>query len=393
MDGVLCFGAPPDELISIGLPLIAVYPLWGDWAEPFGGYKGKKVLTSCLPVVYDKDISVFSSRIEDIAGKIGLIQAISKMRGLRVLVVTDRPVLGEFAPYSFQIESTREEYEEVYLDNLENTFGTEFIPIPQEEMVSEMKAADEKKAKEIAKKWISEAEGMKGTNEAEVVKSTKLYLAMKELIGKYNCKAITTEGYGVFRGYEPPIPSQGLASSQLCAEGIVATAETLTDCLITQQLSLYITGSTGFSGDYIIDAFNDVALIGHCECMLNPYGDERRAPYILRNMVLCKENEGGACVQVNLPLDETVTVAKISMHDKKISVFTGKTVSGEELFPYWDDLLCKTKLAFKTNTKALLENVNPKSFGLHRVVFYGDYRQEFKDLATLIGFEVVEKDK
>ena len=54
LDGVLCFGAPPDELISIGLPLIAVYPLWGDWAEPFGGYKGKKVLTSCLPVVYDK---------------------------------------------------------------------------------------------------------------------------------------------------------------------------------------------------------------------------------------------------------------------------------------------------------------------------------------------------
>ena len=43
--------------------------------------------------------------------------------------------------------------------------------------------------------------------------------------------------------------------------------------------------------------------------------------------------------------------------------------------------------------ESLLENLDWKTFGNHRVTFYGDYRQKTKYLATLIGFEVVEKDK
>jgi hypothetical protein len=50
-------------------------------------------------------------------------------------------------------------------------------------------------------------------------------------------------------------------------------------------------------------------------------------------------------------------------------------------------------LAIKTNTKALLENLDWETFGHCRVVFYGDYRQRIKDLAKLIGFEVIEKDR
>lgn len=75
-----------------------------------------------------------------------------------------------------------------------------------------------------------------------------------------------------------------------------------------------------------------------------------------------------------------------------LSDFGGETVSGDELFPYWDDILCRTKLAVKTDGKALLESLSWETFGNHRVAFYGDYRQKFKDLAKLIGFEVVEKD-
>jgi len=74
-----------------------------------------KILTSCLPVVRDKDRRVFSSKLEDIAGKIRLIQAISKMKGLIVLVVTDRPVLGEYEPTPLQTGSDREGYEKYIL--------------------------------------------------------------------------------------------------------------------------------------------------------------------------------------------------------------------------------------------------------------------------------------
>jgi len=395
LDGVLVFGPPPNELISVGLPVVAVHPLWGRWQPPFGAYKGEKVITSCLPVIYDKDPAVFSSRIEDIAGKIKLIDTISKMQKLRVLVVTDLPTLGYFEPTGLQIERSRKEYEKVYVDNLKETFGTSLVTVPQEELFEKMQKADGQKAREVTQKWIDEAAAIRGTNEAEILKSAKLYLAMKELMEENNCGAITTEGYGWPGSFSKRnlFPSQGLPSSQLSTEGIVATSETLVDCLITQQLGLYITGSAGFSGDYIIDFLNDIATIGHCEASFDPYGDGRRSPYVIRNLPLMEENTGGACVQINYPIGENVTVAKTSLHQKKIAVFTGETVSGDELFPYWHDILCRTKLAVKTDAKALLENLDWKTFGNHRVAFYGDYRQEFKDLAKLIGFEIVGKDR
>ena len=403
IDGVLYFGSPnqsfyfgptSDKLIKTGLPIVAVYPLWGRWMPTFNSYKGEKILTSILPVIYDKNRDVFSKRLEDIVEKIKLVKTISKMKRLRVLVITDIPVLGGYEPEPYQIKGNREKYEKVYLSNLKEIFGTELIVIPQSELFEKMNEASEKEAKKVTEKWIDESAGVKGTNEIEIRKSAKLYLAMKELMEKYDCKAITTEGYGVFANYEKgPIPSQGLPSSQFCTDGIVATSETLIDSLITQQLGFYVTGSTGFNGDYIIDTFNDVAIIGHCECPFNPYGDERKVPYVIRNLPLWEEGKGGACVQVNLPINETVTVAKISMHQKKISIFTGETVSGEELFEGWNDVLCRTKLAIKTDAKRLFEKLDWTTFGPHRVAFFGDYREKFKDLAKLIGFEVIEKDK
>ncbi len=396
LDGILLFGSPWEELIETGLPIIAVFPMWGTWMAgfQFEDYKGKSVLIGYLPVVRDVSESVFSSRLDDIAGKIKLIQALSKMKGLRALVVTDQPVLGRYEPTAFQVRGDRKWYEETYLRHLEETFGTELVAIPQQEMVERMNEADGEEAGKVARRWIEAAEGMKGANEAEVVKSAKLYLAMKELMEQYRCQAITTEGYGVFEEYSGgPIPSQGLPSSQFCTDGVVATSETLIDSLITQQLGLYITGSMGFNGDYLIDPFNGVAIIGHCECPFSLWGDDRRAPYIIRNLPRWEKNEGGACVQVNLPVGETVTVAKISMVDRKIGLFTGETVSGEELFSGWDDILCRTKLAIKTDTAGLLEHLDWKTFGVHRVVFYGDFREKIKDLATLIGFEVVETDR
>ena len=311
-----------------------------------------------------------------------------------MLVVTDLPTLGYFEPMGLQIETSREEYEEVYLSNLKEAFGTEFIAVPQKEMLDEkMQAVDEGKAREVTQKWIEEALALRGTNEAEVLRSAKLYLAMKELMDENDCGAITTEGFGW-----PPLgydagPSTGLPISQLLTDGIAAASETLTDCLITQQLGLYITGSGGLLGDYNIDPFNNTAIVCHCEGTFKPYGDERRSPYIIRNLPFVEENTGGACVQTNYPIGETVTVVKISMYKEKLSIFTGETVSGEELFPYWEDILGRNKVAVKTDAKALLENVDWKSFGNHRTVFFGDYRQKFKDLAKLIGFEVVEKDR
>ena len=207
--GLLVFGPPSDELISLGLPMVAVERvLEGCATVPFDAYKESKVVTSYLPAHCDKDPKVYSLRIEDIARKVKLIDAISKMKGLRVLVVTDKPILGYFAPMDSQIETSRAAYEEVYIRNLKETFGTELKAIPQKELFE--KVVDEEEAKEATRNWLSEALALRGTNEAEVLKSAKLYVAMKELMDEQNCGAITVEGFGW-----PPLGYQAAPSAGL----------------------------------------------------------------------------------------------------------------------------------------------------------------------------------
>ncbi|MEA3407619.1 MAG: hypothetical protein U9R48_06020 [Chloroflexota bacterium] len=396
LDGVLYFGSLPSELTELDLPIVAVYPLWGQWQQPFESYGGR-VLTATLPVIPDASPATFSSRLETIAEKIRLLQVATNLKALRILCITDEPVLGLYEPTAYQTaKEGRETYEKKYLENLA-ALGAEIIVRPQDEMIARMEAASEAEASEVAGNWIAGAEAVRGTNEAQVKQSARLYLAMKEMLALYDANAITTEGYGVFMYHEGgTIPSQGLPSSQFCTDGVVATSETLIDSLLTQQLGLWMTGSTGFNGDYIVDTDNDKAYIGHCECPLNPYGDERRAPYVVRNLPQWPEDEqekGGACVQVNLPVNEQVTVAKVSVHDKAMVLFSGTAVDGESLFPGWEDILCRTKLAIDVDAKKLFEHLDWQTFGNHRVAFYGEHKQAFMDLATLLGFGVVEANK
>lgn len=397
LDGVLYFGDLPRGLLEMDLPAVAVYPLWSQWQYPYLAYEDEKVLTATLPVIPDASADTFSARLDTIADKIRAMQTVARMKDRRVLIITDKPVLGRYEPTAMQLEAEGwDAYEERYLANLKE-MGVEAVARPQSEMVSKMKEIDDTEAARVAEEWIEEATGVEGTNENQIRDSARLYLTMREMLDEYEADAITTEGYGVFMGYKDgPIPSQGLPSSQLCTDGFVATSETLVDSLITQQLGLFMTGSTGFNGDYIVDENNHKAYIGHCECPFNPWGDDRRAPWIIRNLPqwpIEEQEKGGASVEVLLPAGETVTVAKASVHDRKLSLFSGETVDGEKLFPGWDDILCRTKLAIDTDAKKLLQNLDWRTFGNHRVAFYGDHRQHFQDVAKLMDYEVVEKDR
>jgi hypothetical protein len=56
--------------------------------------------------------------------------------------------------------------------------------------------------------------------------------------------------------------------------------------------------------------------------------------------------------------------------------------------------MCTSKLIAKVdNTKKILKHSSPDTYGIHRAATFGDLRQQIKDLAVLIGFEVIEEDR
>ena len=193
-----------------------------------------------------------------------------------------------------------------------------------------------------------------------------------------------------------------LANTELNKHLRVGVCEGLVNSAITEMFSIYATGNPSFVGDVVgVDRVNDTVTFAHCQCPINPHGNDR-TPYIIRSHALQKENKmlphdypeagstPGAAVQVELPTDETVTAVKFSIYDRKIAVSTGVSVSGRGLYKGFDDILCRTKLVMKTDSDAFEKNYDTVTFGVHRNIIYGDHRARMRDLAALIGFDVVE---
>jgi len=137
---------------------------------------------------------------KDLVEKIKLIQVLKKMRGSRLLVVTNSPYVnvihGDLSNvYEGDIrQKPPEEYNRIFTKAVEESLGTKITKIGTDEVASDedIQNIDEGEAEKIARMWIEEAKGMKDTLESEVVKSAKMYLAMRILMEKYDATAIAT---------------------------------------------------------------------------------------------------------------------------------------------------------------------------------------------------------
>lgn len=54
---------------------------------------------------------------------------------------------------------------------------------------------------------------------------------------------------------------------------------------------------------------------------------------------------------------------------------------------------CRTKLVCKVkDSKRIMQNWHNELFSWHRVTVYGDYREEFKEVANYLGLKIYEED-
>lgn len=44
------------------------------------------------------------------------------------------------------------------------------------------------------------------------------------------------------------------------------------------------------------------------------------------------------------------------------------------------------------DAQKLLPYVHPEKYGMHRCATFGDFRDRLKDIATFIGYDVIEED-
>ena len=336
-DGVMVYGWPRDyDLLRTGLPTINVGIINDFQNVPFPLFKPNRVVGAFLdPWRFCADSSISERMFRDLVDKIKLIRTLKRMKSEHILTVTDSQYVNVI--YGDVLKHPPPRYNEMMLGAIEETFGTRVTKIGTQEVVADKDIQnlwrnESREANQIAERWMRSAQKMTYTIAPEVVRSAKLYLAMRMLMQKYGATAIT---YHIRTLIAKPRPEDlvypALAVSEFQLGNVVGKCQSHLNILLSEMLLQYAYRRPSMLGDYSVDTYNNVSCVQHCEGPWNPWGDERRVPYILtdhreRRIRGRRVTGVGAASWVLYPPGEPVTMWQVEVLNKEVLVHTGTTV-------------------------------------------------------------------
>jgi len=258
------------------------------------------------------------------------------MNESRILVVTDAKYVNSYRGDARKTYPSG--YNEIILSALDKALGTNVTKIGTDEVAEDEEIKnlwynDSKEAEQIAEMWIREAREMKNTIESEVVRSAKVYLALKILMKKYNADAIAFHIRSLIKNPGPEDKVWPcLCTAEFQKHGIVACCQGHLNIVLTHMLAQYAFGRPSMMGDFQVDTFHNVSVVQHCDGPLNIHGGDDRVPYILvdhreRDVREHSKTGVGAVATILYPPNEPITIWRINLLTKEILVHTGKTVS------------------------------------------------------------------
>jgi len=345
-----------------GLPVVFA-------SEPFSG-DGEFLRTFAMAQVHQwRAVGVGSSDLADVANAVRVATLLRRLRESRILLVTDRA--------QEQVAKSTGAVKEL--------FGTEVVRVTSDGLRSAYEAAPESEAQPIAQKWLREAQAVVEPDEQEVLRSARVYLALKRMMQEQGADAVTVDCLGLYyAGKLPAYPC--LAFFQLNNEGSTGVCEGDLDSTLTQLVFRYLSGKPGYVSDPVIDTAANQVIYAHCVATDRPDGPGGPAyPYEIRSHA---EDGKGASVQSFLPAGRTVTTAKISTAHRAMGLYTARTVGNVR-----EERACRTKLAAEVDAEKLLRNYHSDVFGWHQVTAYGDYRTPMRQFAQFAGLTLYEQDR
>jgi len=347
-----------------------------------------------------------------------------KLKGAKIITIQDYDKINPLDQRGWgEVNAPMNDYDRDYPKRLESYLGVTIQKVKSDELIAEMKKVDEEKAQKVAATWISDAAEVKVVKKDDLVRNARLYLSLKELLRRYDGDMVTMTTWHLAgcNNREGAKTNVMLPMSilELSKEHIPCSCQAHLDCLVTMMVGTYLTGGCmGFDGDVLNDwAFKprgarpkDVVVVGHCGAPINPHGDDRIS-YVITDHVIHRWKAGYAklfdekniavATTVKWPADEAATVVKFDVYRKKVSIFTGQVLDGDSLYENFANVLCANKIVVKIDNpeRCYLLPSDPKegafrhwwgSWGCHQVVFYGNIKQQVKQFAELVGFQVVE---
>jgi hypothetical protein len=350
------------DILATGKPTVLVNNL----------YAGDGLFLHCNSFIKRnrlRAILTSSSEFADIGRPLHLLAVMRRMRETRILDYMD--AVSEWGLRPGEEQSVGE------------IFGTEIIVRPGQELVEYCAAVSDSEARRWAHKWIADAEQVVEPGEETIVEAARVYLALRSAMEDAGATCVTTDCLNyVYRDQFPRYPC--LAFFQLMNDGLMGVCEADVFSALTNLLGRYLTGVPGFVSDPVIDTASNQVIYAHCVCSNRMLRDGPPAPYVVRSHAECG---AGASVEVQAQPGLPMTTVKLHPVDRKLALHKGIVVGNVRT-----DWACRTKIAVSVpDAKAILNGWNVEcNFGWHRVSFYGDLEEDFRDLATLYGLSIVE---
>jgi L-fucose isomerase-like protein len=270
-------------------------------------------------------------------------------------------------------------------DKLRERFGTQMVLLTGEQQAAAYHAVDAAAAEAEAEAyWLKAARKIIEPSRDEIVRSARLFLAIKGLMIEHQAQAITST-----LCMSNPV-NACLAFSKLNDLGLVGACEGDMDSVLTMLLFGHAFGKPGFITDPLFDCSKNAVIHAHCVAatkMDGPAG--QRAPFTIRTH---RDDNAGAALEVDLRVGQEITCAKL-IHLDTLLLSAQKIIE----IPDFDDRGCRTQCTARVaDARRMLANWGSGGLEgtdmmtlLHRVVFYGDHVDNARDLAQLMGVKVV----
>jgi hypothetical protein len=259
-------------------------------------------------------------------------------------------------------------------------FGVKFQFVTGNEFRDAFEAVDLRAAREETDAFVRGALRVVEPKPQEILNGLRFYLALKTMLAREKANAVTIDCFGTMAANTlPGYPC--IAFSKLNDAGLYGVCEGDLASTMTQMLVTSYAGVPGFVSDPVFDASRNEVIHAHCVSATRMLGfDAPASPYIIRDHLETKE---GAVLQVLMPSDQTVTVARFA-GPKQMLVSTAQVTGVVD-----SDRGCRSQIRTRVaDAERWLHHYGP---GLHRVVFYGDHVRTLERMGRLFGFSAVHE--
>lgn len=363
--------------------------------DPYGG-SGDIIRTT--GIIKEKQYPVGTVGTEDVEAllhKIRVYLAVPKIKNSRILVFKNfermTPLKEAEFKRSIGTGSTMKRYiagKQGFgqnLDTIKNTFGVEIVVKTLKELNDCIAQVDEKEAAALAKKWIDHAEEMVEPTYDDVFASAKMYFALEKLKREANADVVSVDCILLFFAYDLTV-YPCLSFFEMNNNGEIGICEGDLDACITSLIIRAISGRPGFVSDPFVDTETNQIVYAHCVASCKPLGPTHASfPYKIRTH---SEDNASAALQVIMPVGYPLTTIKVSASGKAMSIHSGESIGNVDHASG-----CRTKLVCKVkSSRKIMENWHNELFSWHRVTVFGDYREDFFDVAKYLGLTVYDED-